>query len=330
MKPLELQLSIRKKALSPLYFFYGDEIFLIDKMVAEMKARVIAPHLSDFNLNVFYGGESEPQDIINAAKTLPLMSEYRLVIVKEADQLGSSSLEALSSYFSRPLPSTCLILCAEKMVLSSKLLTVFKRNGKVVRFYHPYDHEMPEWIRRVAKECDKRISPHAVALLTAELERDLQKMYGEVLKLASYVGERGVIEGDDVKEVLADVKSGSVFDLVDHIARKDLEGALNALKRLVEAGEPPLKILTMITRQGRLAARAKEMLKKGASSGEVGEKLGIRDFYLKGFLAQVDTFSLSQVEAYFSCLFHADWKLKSSGVDKRIILERLILDLCGL
>jgi len=105
---------------------------------------------------------------------------------------------------------------------------------------------------------------------------------------------------------------------------------LNALKKLVEAGEPPLKILTMITRQGRLAARAKEMLQKGASSGEVGEKLGIRDFYLKGFLAQVDTFSLSQVEAYFSCLFRADWRLKSSGVDKRIILERLILDLCAL
>jgi len=328
MKPLELQKAIKKRKLSPLYFFYGEEPFLIDKIVGEIREMVIDPHLSDFNLNIFYGKESEPPDIINSAKTLPLLSDYRLVIVKEADQLKPSCWKGFSSYFTHPLLSTCLIYCAEKMLLNPELLKIFRKRGEVVRFYHPYDREVPEWIRRIAKEFNKKISQEALALLSMELENDLQKIYSELQKIATYVGERGVIERDDVKEALADVRGATVFDLVDCIGNKDIEGALRALRRLLEAGEHPLKILMMITRQVRLMARAKEMLEEGSSYAEVGRRLGIRDFYLEGFLEQVHTFSLPQVEANFTHLFRSDWKLKSSRINKRLILERLITDLC--
>ncbi|MEE8382303.1 MAG: DNA polymerase III subunit delta, partial [Thermodesulfobacteriota bacterium] len=85
MKPIELQKTIQKRNLSPLYFFYGEEIFLIDKMVDEIKGIVVDPKLADFNLSVFYGKESTSQDIINSAKTFPLMSDHRLIVIKEAD-----------------------------------------------------------------------------------------------------------------------------------------------------------------------------------------------------------------------------------------------------
>jgi len=85
----------------------------------------------------------------------------------------------------------------------------------------------------------------------------------------------------------------------------------------------------MITRQVRLMARAKEMLKQGVSNADVGRKLGIRNFYLKGFFKQVHNFSLAQTEDYITSLFRSDWKLKSSRIKKRLILERLITDLCS-
>lgn len=330
MKPLELQKAIRKRDFSPLYFFYGDETFIIDKIVGEIRGILIDPDLSSFNLNIFYGKESISHDIINSARTLPLLSDYRLVIVKEADQLKPASWKDFSSYFNHPLPSTCLIFCAEKMALKSELLKIFRAKGKVVRFYHPYDREIPEWIRKIAKECNKKISREAVALLSVALENDLQKIYNELQKIAIYVGEKGVIERDDVEETLADIKGATVFDLVDCIGSKDVESALIVLRKLVEAGEYPLKILMMITRHVRLMAKAKEMLKEGSSSADVGRTLGIRDFYLKGFLDQVKTFSLVQAETYFTHLFCSDQKLKSSRISKRLILEKLIANLCAL
>jgi DNA polymerase-3 subunit delta len=329
MRTLELKKAIQKRELSPLYFFYGEETFLIDRILTDLKEVMIDPHLSDFNLSIFYGEEITPQDIINSAKTLPLMSDYRLVIVRESDQLKLSSWKRFSSYFSHPLLSTCLIFCAEKMVLNPELLSIFRKEGKVVRFYHPFDREVPEWIRKIAREFNKKIRQDALVLLSAELGNDLQKIYNELQKIAAYVGERGTIERDDVEEAIADIKGTTVFDLLDCIGSKDVEGALNALKRLIESGEQPLRILSMITLRIRQYAKAKEMLQEGSSHVDVGRRLGIRDFYLKGFLEQVHTFPLNRVEACFACLFRSDWKLKSSRINKRLILERLITDLCG-
>ena len=329
MKPLELQKAIQKRNLSPLYFFYGEEIFLIDKMMDAIKGIVVDPKLADFNLSVFYGKESVPQDIINAAKTFPLMSGHRLIIIKEADRLKEFSWKEFSNYFKDPLASTCMIICAEKMVLNSTLLKVFRKRGEVVRFYHPFDREIPAWIRRIANGFSKKISQEAATLLSVELGKDLQKIYNELQKIAAYVGERKVIEGNDVKEVMADVKGSTVFNLMDCVGNRDVEGALSALKRLIESGEQPLKILRMITLRIRQLARGKEMLKKGFSQAEVGSSLGIRNFYLKGFLTQVHAFSLAQVGACTNYLFHSDWKLKSSRVNKKLILEKLIIELCG-
>ena len=330
MKLFELQKEIKKRNLSPLYFFYGEETFLIDKIVSEIREELVDPDLSSFNLNIFYGKESEPQDIINSAKTLPLMSDYRLVIIREADQLKPSYWKDFLSYFENPSSSTCCVFCAENMVLKAEPLKAFKKRGEMVRFYHPFNREIPEWIRKIAKEFNKKISREAVDLLSVELGNDLQKIYNELQKVAIYVGEKAVIESDDVKEAIADVGGVTIFNLVDCIGSKDREGALNALRKLLEVGEYPLKILTMITRQMRLLTRAKEMLKEGSSHADVGRKLGVRGFYLKGFLKQVNVFSLSHVEDCFTCLFCSDWKLKSSRIDKKLIMEKLIADLCAL
>ena len=153
--------------------------------------------------------------------------------------------------------------------------------------------------------------------------------YNDLQKIAAYVGKREVIEGNDVKEVVADVKGSTVFNLMDCVGNRDVEGALGALKRLMESGEQPLKILRMITLRIRQLTRGKEMLKEGISQAEVGSSLGIRNFFLKGFLTQAHAFSLVQAEVCTNYLFHSDWKLKSSRVNKRLILEKLIIELCG-
>ena len=329
MKPLELQKAINKRNLSPLYFFYGEETFLINQSVNQIRGVLVDPELSSFNLNVFYGKESEPQDIIHSAKTLPLMSDYRLVVIREADQLKASSWQDFVPYFENPTASTCCVFCAENMVLKAEPLKAFKKRGETVRFYHPFEREIPEWIGKMAKGFQKTISREALTLLRVELENDLQKIYNELQKIAIYVGEKDVIEPDDVKEAVADVRGVTIFDLLDCIGSKDREGALIALRKLLEAGEYPLRILTMIARQIRLLTRAKELLKEGSSHEEVGRQLGIRGFYLKGFLNQVQVFSLSRVEACFTCLFYSDWKLKSSRIDKKLIMEKLIGDLCA-
>jgi DNA polymerase-3 subunit delta len=327
MKPIELQKAIRRKEVAPLYFLYGEESFLLEKTITCLKENLIDPNLLHFNLTVFNGRESTAQDILSSAKTHPLSGDYRMVVVKEADKL-KSSWNNFTPYFNQPLLSTCLVFCGEKLPLKSNYLSAFKKNGVLVRFYHPYEREIPGWIRNIAQSFNKKVSGNAVALLSTELENDLQTMFQEIEKIAAYVGDREVIEVDDVKEVVTVIQGASVFTLTDRIADKDGQGALFTLQKLLAAGEPPLKILTMITRQVRLLSRANEMLEKGFSQAEVGRNLGIRDFYLKDFIRRARVFSRFQGERSICSLFYTDWKLKSSRVDKKIVLEDLISGLC--
>jgi DNA polymerase-3 subunit delta len=90
MKPLELQKNLEKGSIAPLYLFYGEDTFLIDTTVDLLKKLLVDPRLSSFNLSVFYGGEIEPGQVINAAQTLPLAGKRRMVVVKDADQFKSS------------------------------------------------------------------------------------------------------------------------------------------------------------------------------------------------------------------------------------------------
>ena len=329
MKPLELQRDLEKGSISPLYLLYGEDAFLIDKTVDQLKKLLVDPPLASFNFSLYYGGESEPRQVINTAQTLPLAGKRRLVVVKEADQF-KSSWKDFSAYFERPLPSTCLVFCSGASTLKSEITSLFKKNGIAVRFYHPFRGEIPEWIRRMAKERNKQMSREAAALLGESLENDLQSISNELEKIALYAGERGVIAREDVEAVIAAVKEVSIFNLTDCLAGQDRVKALDVLQHLLEAGEHPLKIITMIARHYRLMARAKEMVQSGTSATDAGKKLGINNFHLKGFARQAESFSPGQTREYFSLLFQADRKLKSSRISEKIILEDMIARLCAL
>jgi len=329
MKPLELQRDLEKGSIAPLYLLYGEDAFLIDKTVDQLKKLLVDPPLASFNFSLYYGGESEPRQVINAAQTLPLAGKRRLVVVKEADQF-KSSWKDFSAYFERPLPSTCLVFCSGASTLKSEITSLFKKNGIAVRFYHPFSSEIPEWIRRMAKERNKQLSREAAALLGESLENDLQRISNELEKIALYAGERGVIAREDVEAVIAAVKEVSIFNLTDCLAGKDRVKALDVLQHLLEAGEHPLKIITMIARHYRLMARAKEMVQSGTSATDAGKQLGINNFHLKGFARQAETFSVGQTREYFSLLFQTDRRLKSSRISEKIILEDMIARLCAL
>jgi DNA polymerase-3 subunit delta len=329
MKPLELQRDLEKGSIAPLYLLYGEDAFLIDKTVDQLKKLLVDPPLASFNFSLYYGGESEPRQVINAAQTLPLAGKRRLVVVKEADQF-KSSWKDFSAYFERPLPSTCLVFCSGASTLKSEITSLFKKNGIAVRFYHPFRGEIPEWIRRMAKERNKQMSREAAVLLGESLENDLQRISNELEKIALYAGERGIIAREDVEAVIAAVKEVSIFNLTDCLAGKDRVQALEVLRHLLEAGEHPLKIITMIARHYRLMARAKEMVQSGTSATDAGKQLGINNFHLKGFARQAETFSLGQTREYFSLLFQTDRKLKSSRISEKIILEDMIARLCAL
>ncbi|MFH2012708.1 MAG: DNA polymerase III subunit delta [Pseudomonadota bacterium] len=329
MTPQELTRHLEKEEVLPVYYLYGDETYLIDEALRNIEERVISSGFKDFNYDIFYGSENVAPEIINAAQTIPALSQKRLIVVKDAGQLSAKDIEQLTSYISDPSPFACLVFIGEKVNLRAKFFVHLLECGVIAQLNHPKERELPYWIQKVAGRFNNKISKDAVALLIEVVGNNLQQLYNEIEKVSIFIGEKRTIEVEDFEAVVTELKVESIFTLVDAVGNKDREKALNILIKILASGEDHLRILGMIIRQFRLIFITKELLQKGLKPTEIGNKLKINRYFLEGFLKQVDQFSFDELKGAFDKFLNTDLALKSSRISKRLILERLILDLCG-
>ena len=240
MKYQEFVHAIDKGQIRPLYYFYGDEPYLMDKCVQQLLERLVSADLRDFNLNVYYGTESKGDEIAETAATLPMFASWRVVVVKKADALSAASLEVLSSYIQNPSPSTCLLLQGEKIDQRKKFFTEIKKTGELVEFKRLYENQLPTFIRNEASLRGRKIEPAAAEMLVYLVGNNLQELVSELEKAILYVGEAREILVSHVRSIVSDTRVNSVFELTDALGEKKLEKALRSLGRLLNDGEAPL------------------------------------------------------------------------------------------
>jgi DNA polymerase-3 subunit delta len=113
--------------LHPFYLFYGDEVFLAEDALKKIKAKVFEDSLADFNLDNFYGGELDIDNLGAALETLPMMGQKRLVILKDAHLLKAAELEKIAEYVSIPIDTTVFVAVFENVDQRKKYLKTFLR-----------------------------------------------------------------------------------------------------------------------------------------------------------------------------------------------------------
>lgn len=329
MNPIELNRHLEKKEICPVYYLYGNETYLIEEAMRKIESLIISPGFKDFNYETYFGGNDRAQDIINTAHTIPVMAKKRLIVVKEADRLLEKNLEAFTSYISKPSPSSCIVFIGEKVDSRKRFFLQFEKRGVIAQLNHPMERDLPYWVKHLAQRCGKEITKDAIAFLVEVVGGNLQEMYSEIEKVSVSIRDKSTIEIEDLETLVTELKLENIFDLIDSLGNKDRERVLVLLQKILASGEDHLKILAMITYKFRLIIRAKEMLQKGLSPTEVGRKVGVRPFFLKGFIKQVNRFTFDELKRAFHLFLETDLALKSSRMPKNLILERLILDLCG-
>jgi DNA polymerase-3 subunit delta len=328
MSFFELEKELDRGKILPLYLLHGVEGRLMHEAQKRIESTCLKPQTRDFNFDLFIGGETSPDRIIDAAKTLPMMAPWRVVVVKRVDVFTPEQVKALLVYCEAPVSSTCLILLGENLGPWKRYLRVLEKHGKVVSFPHPKGNQITRYILHEAKGMGKQISPEAAGVIGELVGNHFDEVYQELAKVASYVGERAEIRIDDVEAVISPVRDYTIFELTRAMGMKNCPDALKTLNQMVDRGEPHLKILTMIVRQFRLIWMAKEMESRGMGKREIGKKIKIPEFYLQGFLAQLRNFTFGELATGYRRLLETDVALKSRSTSKKILLENLILSLC--
>jgi DNA polymerase-3 subunit delta len=333
LKPPDLQKDI-KAGIRPVYLVHGDEPFLIDECRDMIERAALAGAIPQFNQDVFLARESDAEDVVASCRTMPVMADRRVVLVKDVNAWKTSGQELLITYLEKPLATTCLIMTAsERMDTRSKLLATAKTSGAVIEARHPYGRQLLAEINKMAKSLGKRLDQDAAELLLAVSGSDLASLKMQVEKLALYVGEGKAISREDVAEAVADVKLFTIFEFTDALGTKDLEAALRSFRTMLDLGEAPVKILAMVARHFRILFQLQEHQKSAVPLEESAKSFKLPPGILKNkYLPQTQRFPAKELSRIWKILANLDYTLKSrpsSREVRELIFEQMIIKLCG-
>jgi DNA polymerase-3 subunit delta len=322
--------SLKQGPILSLYLFYGEEEFLIQEAIDLIIKRVVDPGTRDFNFNVLHCKDSSVSEITALAQTLPLMSEKRLMILKEIDALKAGDIEELTPYLNDPSPSTCLVMVSNLGKYEKKpVIAAVEAHGAATRFFPLLDREIIAWIEAWARARGLSLQRDAAQYLSQTIGNDLQKIKNELEKVELYLRENKTITFEDMKAVVGDFREYNSFDLATAVGQKNKEKAFLILSRLVQEGEQPVGLLGAIAWNFRRLVRAKALEASGMGYEEIKRKLSVIFHQSALFQEQMRRFSMEELQKAFDIMLSADRALKSNNLNGRLVLERMILRLCG-
>lgn len=327
MNQAQLARAIEGGAIPGLLLLYGVETFLLERAVKGIVDKLVPTDARDFNLSVFDGREAGCADILDAVRTLPVFAPHRLVLVKDCQHLKADTLEGMLPYIKDPVPETTLLLTADKIDGRKKFYQHFKKAGEHVEFKGIYDNQLPAFVREQARLSGVTFTEEAMALFCRRVGTNLQEVHGELVKLKTYLGQGNLIDTAEVEAVVSDTRVESIFDLTNAVGQRNREQALRLFQRMLDEGEPPLRILSMLVRHFRQLWKARDLMRQGVAKNALPKALGINPYFIDGVLAQARHFSHDQCRRAFDIFLQADLALKSSGAHPSAMLEQVLLQL---
>ena len=317
---------------SPCYLIGGEEASLAEKWALAVREQVFVDGGEDFNLDRFDGRQVSDVDIIaQAARTLPMLSEKRLVMVRNAEAILSFAkdrVKPLLDYLTDPDPSTVLLfLVRGKIPKAGALTKVLRKVAKVVEFNTLKERDVLPWLKAEAKDKQIQLEHDAAILLVDCLANTLEAHTDALTRLSLFVGENAPITAAAVSELVAPSRTKSIWEFLDALGDRAPDKALQSVSQLIDQGDAPLQILAMVARLYRQLTIGHTVLSRGGSAKEAAEEARVPSFKARTFAQQCQRYQAEELDRARQVIYELDGRLKSSRIDGRLWLEHGILEM---
>lgn len=237
----------------PVYFLKGEDAFLIEWAIRTLSALTDADY-ADFNLMSYEDAENM-KDIIIALNTVPVFADRRIVIVKSSENLDNGDKSRLEAYLKEPSDFSVLVIVddlvpADMQYKRESPLHGFYKYGEVVTCSGVTSYEFSKWINAAADKRGASIEQSAVNMLNKYTGGNMTRAVNELYKLSSYA-EGKKITADMVEIMVTPDNEYKTYALSNALAKKNNDEALDILQSLIDKGESPSALLSLITSQYR-------------------------------------------------------------------------------
>lgn len=343
--------DLKRKIYKPIYFLSGEEAYYIDLISDYIEKNALDESEQEFNQTILYGKDVDMNAIISAAKRFPMMSEYQVVIVKEAQnlkELGKTSEEdddakkaetktkksssvpnSLVGYLQQPQPSTILVFCYKYKTIDKRsvIYKSLQKNHVFLETKKMYDNQIPEWITTFVTEKKFKIGPKASFLLAEYLGNDLSKISNEVEKLFINLKEGEEITGDAVQDNIGISKEFNVFELQDALAKKDILKANRIINYFSANEKEHPAVMTLSLLYSYFSKVLIYHFGPDKSKFAVAQILGVNPFFVDGYVRASQNYGTAKLKSIFAELKDYDLKTKgvnNNGVNNGELIKELI------
>lgn len=331
----ELKASIRNKNVGRLYFFYGEETFLLTYYLDSVKKLLLDPLTESFNFHRFTSENFDLAAFLEAVENLPMMAESTMIQVDDIDlfKLPEAEREKIAAAL-KDIPEYCTVVFTYLTVAwkpdkrLKKLWEAVNQNGLAVEFAKQDQRELIPWVSRHFAAKKKRISNDLCAYLIDITGGTMTALNGEIEKISAYSGAEE-IRKSDIDAVTEPVLDAVVFQMTDQISEGSYEKAFLSLQHLLKMQQEPLAILGAIGSHFRRLSVAKVLMENGKSAYELQMLCGLPDYPARKIMDAARRMDKVFCGKASELVLETDYKIKTSFDDSERLLELLVLQLAS-
>lgn len=324
--------DIKQRRYKPLYLLHGEEAHYIDLISDMLEGTVLQEAQKGFDQTVLYGKDTDIATVVNAAKRYPMLSDYQVIIVKEAQNLGwkkEDDQALLSKYVEHPTPTTILVFAYKHGTLDKrlKLYKLIEKAGIVFESKKLYDNQIAGWIVDEVQKGGRRIDQHAAVLMAEYLGTNLSKIANELQKMLLNIPKDREISSKDVEDNIGISKDYNVFEFTKALGVRDAVKAYQIVNYF--EANPKANPIQLV--MGNLAGYFIRLLKyhylTDKSSKSVAKVLGINPHFAREYDVAARNFNRRKTFHIISVLREYDLKSKGLGASPHVTHGELMREM---
>ena len=325
----ELDRSLRDGRLRPLYLLLGSETYLRGVAAQAISDAALSETLlREFNETSFSLLSDSVQAAIAAAEQLPMMSERRVVKIKNFAKLREADEDVLVRYLGNPVSSTVMIFSADELDKRKKATKALLETCTVVDFSQLKDAEAKAWARTRLKELKVAAADPVLSEILRLVGTDIQTLFSELDKLASAAAVTGNITMEMVDDLIGRSRELSNFELGDHLLANNRKRALETLHRLLDDGAEPVMLIGLMASNYHKLALGKYLLARG-NREDVFRSISLPPFKRDSYITMLQRSDASKIARGIQLIAAADLAIKTSQATPRLQLELLVCELAS-
>lgn len=327
----EFYKAIKDGRYQSVYLFTGPEELTKKEALAALRRAILPAGLEQLNEAILENCSA--QAIIDSAETMPVMCERRIVVVRDWGPLTGGKAKNEEADVERMIrwlkdvPDSCIVVfyMTVEMDGRKKLSGVLKALEGYVEFTHLSGSVLLKWCNQQLRPMGKKISADALNELTMMAGQDLNRLSGELKKLAAYVGDASEILPADVRAIVSPSPDYMVFMILDHLLEGRLAEATQVLNAELQGRSNAVSLIVMFAKQLRVDAHIKYAMETGGDMPQTLKTLGVSPYRAKHIMRQIQNIPADALlERYRSCV-DTNFDITSGRINDRAALNALML-----